>query len=172
MTTIFEQALHWVLDDEGRGYVEPPLIDQPTHSGLTLIFLKEYWKPEATVEELRGLTEVEITALYRKLWDRLHGDQLPGLIGYVLFDCAVNLGAVRPVRWLQQEVGATVDGVAGPQTVARVNRYMLTHAPVGTPLLTAELTAQRCAVYGVEGTGKYEVGLMRRAMRVFRRAIR
>lgn len=39
----------------------------------------------------------------------------------LVIDSAVQHGATRAIRWLQQAAGATVDGVLGPKTLALVN---------------------------------------------------
>jgi lysozyme family protein len=51
-------------------------------------------------------------------WDRYQCDQFAPAIGYQMFDAAYNGG--MPVRWLQQAVGAQVDGVIGAKTIAAV----------------------------------------------------
>jgi lysozyme family protein len=43
------------------------------------------------------------------------------VIRYAVFDAAVNSGPGTSVRWLQEAVGATPDGVLGPKTLAAIN---------------------------------------------------
>lgn len=51
-------------------------------------------------------------------WDRFQCDQFAPAVGYQVFDTAYNGG--HPVQWLQQAVGAEVDGKLGPKTIAAV----------------------------------------------------
>ena len=39
------------------------------------------------------------------------------------FDTAVNMGGGRSVKFIQQAIGATVDGVIGPETISKLKAY-------------------------------------------------
>src|SRR5690606_28991813 len=56
-------------------------------------------------------------------WSQIMADDLPSGVDYAVFDYAVNSGPSRAVKALQKIVGATVDGVVGPKTVAAVAAY-------------------------------------------------
>jgi lysozyme family protein len=61
-------------------------------------------------------------AIYRKsYWDAVQADNLPPVVRYAVFDAAVNSGVGQAVKWLQQTVGATPDGVLGPKTLAALH---------------------------------------------------
>jgi lysozyme family protein len=61
-------------------------------------------------------------AIYKKsYWDKVQADSLPPIVRYAVFDAAVNSGVGASVKWLQQSVGATPDGVLGPKTLAALN---------------------------------------------------
>lgn len=51
-------------------------------------------------------------------WDKYQCDQLDQRIAYQVFDAAYNGG--YPIRWLQECVGTTPDGVMGTKTIAAV----------------------------------------------------
>ncbi len=51
-------------------------------------------------------------------WDKYKCDQFPPAIAFQVFDTAYNGG--YPIKWLQECVGVTADGVAGPKTIAAV----------------------------------------------------
>lgn len=51
-------------------------------------------------------------------WDRYQCDQFDPRIAYQVFDAAYNGG--YPVKWLQECVGATPDGIIGAKTIAAV----------------------------------------------------
>lgn len=52
-------------------------------------------------------------------WDKVQGDAFPFPVAFMLFDTIYNGG--HPVQWLQKAVGATVDGVIGPETIRLAN---------------------------------------------------
>lgn len=73
--------------------------------------------------DLSDLTEDHARRLYRRhFWDAVRGDELPGPLAMVVFNSAVNQGPGRATRFLQQAVGATVDGAIGPATLAAACR--------------------------------------------------
>lgn len=49
-------------------------------------------------------------------WDQYQCDQLPDLLAYQVFDTAYNGG--YPVKWLQECIGVTADGIIGAKTIA------------------------------------------------------
>lgn len=49
-------------------------------------------------------------------WDQYQCDQLPELLAYQVFDTAYNGG--YPVKWLQECLGVTADGIIGAKTIA------------------------------------------------------
>jgi lysozyme family protein len=51
-------------------------------------------------------------------WDKYQCDQFDARIAYQVFDAAYNGG--YPVKWLQECVGATPDGIIGAKTIAAV----------------------------------------------------
>lgn len=70
--------------------------------------------------DIKNLTLEKAKEIYRSdYWNRCRCDDLPFPLDYVVFDAAVNHGVSRAVRFLQHAVGATVDGIIGPQTVTR-----------------------------------------------------
>lgn len=74
--------------------------------------------PELDIE---SITLSHAKVIYRRdYWDRVHGDQLPPGVAYVVFDAQVNTG--RGVKWLQEASGTVADGVYGPATRNAVRR--------------------------------------------------
>jgi len=72
--------------------------------------------PRKSVAEI---SNAELEAIYRgQYWNAVKADDLPDGLAYCVFDAAVNSGPGRAARWLQQEVGARVDGVVGSETIA------------------------------------------------------
>jgi len=77
-----------------------------THPGLPA----DVWQaPQAVVE-----------AIYReKYWDVMECDKLPVGVDYAVFDFGVNSGPARSAKFLQEIVGADVDGEIGPETLGK-----------------------------------------------------
>lgn len=118
----FAVALAEVLKHEG-GYVDHP--KDPggaTNRGVTLATLSAWLGRQATKAEVKALTVEAVTPIYRKnYWDAVRGDELPPGVALMVFDLAVNSGPARAARFLQDAVGAPVDGKVGPATVAKAN---------------------------------------------------
>ena len=94
--------------------------------------------------QIAALTLDEAQAIYKRdYWDKLGGDSLPPPLALLLFDAAVNCGALRAARWMQQAAGAPVDGRIGPVTIQTIAR--VAQQPGGGAALCAEFLALRLA---------------------------
>lgn len=117
----FERALAAVLHHEG-GFVNHP--SDPggmTNLGCTKKVWEEWVGHEVDEKAMRALTPADVAPLYKaKYWDKIKGDELPDGIDYVVFDCAINSGPGRAIKFLQGCVGADMDGAIGPKTLAAV----------------------------------------------------
>ena len=129
----FEPCLAKLLAHEG-GFVDHP--SDPggqTNLGVTKAVWEEWTGHPVDEATMRKLTPEMVAPLYkRKYWDKIRGDDLPSGIDYCVFDAAVNSGPGRAIKWLQEVLGVTVDGMLGPKTllaakiadpVATVNEY-------------------------------------------------
>jgi lysozyme family protein len=89
---------------------------------------------------VRDLTHENAADLYRYFyWTPIQGDALPLGVALMLFDSAVNQGAITAVRFLQRALNVRADGVMGSITVGAANR-------AGKELLT-EFAARRMHHY-------------------------
>lgn len=117
----FLDALSAVLHHEG-GYINHP--SDPggmTNLGCTKRVWEEWVGHEVDEKTMRALTPADVAPLYKsKYWDKVHGDELPDGVDYIVFDAAINSGPGRAAKWLQQAVGAVPDGAIGPGTLAKV----------------------------------------------------
>lgn len=69
--------------------------------------------------DIANLSYGQAAALAKqRYWDPYQCDQFDPRIGYLVFDAAYNGG--HPALWLQEAVGAVVDGKIGAQTIAAV----------------------------------------------------
>jgi lysozyme family protein len=119
----------------------------PTNFG---IILSEFaaWKGErldaANTERLKGdLKRIDAQTVrdiyFANYWQAAGCAELPPALALMHFDAAVNHGVGTAIRFLQQAVGAGVDGEIGPETRAAVQRV-----PVAEALATyAELRRRR-----------------------------
>jgi lysozyme family protein len=121
MRSNFAEALQKVLAHEG-GFVHHK--DDPggmTNLGCTKAVWEEWCGHPVSEKSMRALTPADVAPLYkRKFWDKVKGDELPHGVDYVVFDCAINSGPGRAIKFLQGCVGADMDGMIGPKTMALV----------------------------------------------------
>lgn len=114
----FASALPFVLRWEG-GYVNHPADPGgATNKGVTQkvysAWLQQQGRADASV---RDLSDEDMAAIYEaNYWRAAHCQELPPLLDQVQFDTAVNMGVGRAVRFLQEAVGAEVDGGFGNGT--------------------------------------------------------
>lgn len=123
----FPTCLALLLADEG-GWVEhdPKTNGPPTNFGITWpIYIK--WQQDMgqhpcitllNFNSLKNIDAQSVAKFYWQLfWRPLQAEALPAGIDYALFDAAVMSGQERAVKWLQQALGVTADGVVGPETL-------------------------------------------------------
>ena len=72
--------------------------------------------------DVATLTRERAEAIYKaEYWDPLRCDEMPGGIGFLVFDMAVNPG--NAVDLLQAELRVERDGVVGPDTLDACRRF-------------------------------------------------
>jgi len=115
----FDECLDFVLDREG-GFTNDP-VDRggATNFGITQRVYDQYLAAHGLpLASVRDITSSEVEAIYRaNYWNLVRGDELSSPLDLVLFDCAVQHGAGRAIKFLQQAVMVDVDGVFGPATL-------------------------------------------------------
>jgi lysozyme family protein len=114
----FDACLAHLLKHEG-GYVNHP--SDPggrTNLGVTQKVWEDWVGRPSSEIEMKALTPDKVNPLYKDMyWDQIKGDRLPSGVDYCVLDAAVNSGVYRAGKWLQQTVGAKVDGGIGEQTL-------------------------------------------------------
>lgn len=126
----FDTAIEIVFKMEG-GYVN----DADDDGGETKFGISKAAFPHVNIKDL---TREGAKELYLKhYWIKYKCERLPWPVSAYLFDCVVNHAPKNPIKWLQEAVGATADGIIGPKTIAAVLAY-------GDWLrVVAEMTKQR-----------------------------
>jgi lysozyme family protein len=110
----FTRAVSEVLASEGGETNDPRDPGGHTKFGIS--------KRAYPLVDIGKLTQDDAIAIYFKdYWLAASCDKFPASVAGVLFDSAVNQGVGRAVQMLQASLGATVDGVVGPDTIRRAS---------------------------------------------------
>lgn len=119
-----EEMIQDILRREG-GYVNHPS-DRggPTNHGITQATLSRYYGRAATISEVKQLSAEVAEEIYRRDYFIAPGiDTLPAFIQPFIFDCAVNHGPRRAIRFVQSVCNQagfnpllSEDGAMGPNT--------------------------------------------------------
>jgi lysozyme family protein len=122
----FDVCLSFTLKEEG-GWADNPIDPGgATQDGITLRTYRLF-KHGATVEELRTITQPEVSTIYhRQFWSIMGCDNLPSGIDLMVFDGGVNIGASRAIGYLQIVAGVAQDRIDGPSTEAAVAKLPAT----------------------------------------------
>lgn len=74
-------------------------------------------------QDVRKITDAEVEGIYKgQYWDTVRADALPSGVAYCVFDAAVNSGPSQAAKWLQEVVGAQIDGVVGTETASAARK--------------------------------------------------
>lgn len=69
--------------------------------------------------DIARLTIEQATAIYKRdFWDGPRIGTLPDRVAVAVFDAAVNSGVKTAIKWLQQALAVTDDGVIGEKTLS------------------------------------------------------
>lgn len=119
----FETCLKHLLVHEGGFVNHPRDPGGMTNLGVTAKVWAEWVGHDVNEKIMRELTPADVAPLYkRKYWDACRADELLSGLDYCVFDCAVNSGPGRAIKFLQSCVGVTPDGGFGVLTMAAVNK--------------------------------------------------
>lgn len=121
----FTRAFLYTIKNESADFVNHPLDSGgPTRYGITQCTLSSHLGGQATVDDVRRLTEEEAKEIYKALyWDKLRCDAIPSSITTKLFDAAVLFGVYRSAVCAQATLERhgyviKVDGLIGPRTLS------------------------------------------------------
>lgn len=149
----FDEAFHHLLGHEGGYSNHEADPGGETMWGVTKVVARAHGYEGL----MRDLPVDVAKAIYRKsYWDAVQAESLPPLLRYAVFDAAVNSGPGTAIRWLQQAVGATPDGILGPKTLAAINELN----PEG--ILRRMLAKRLTAMTSMSGWPSFSRGWARR----------
>jgi lysozyme family protein len=120
----FDQAIDfiWAPDRDGHQNDRAPGESFATAWGITQMTWDNAVANGMVSGPLADATRAQCEAIYRAdYWNPLHCDSLNPGVAFVLFNDAVLSGVDAAVRLLQRMVGATEDGIFGPQTLRMAN---------------------------------------------------
>lgn len=123
----FKSAMSLVLQLEGGWSNHPQDPGGATNKGITLktyqyAIQKNLITPpnKKLIEGLKTIGEDEVNTIYHRLyWQKAGCEHLAKPLSLMHFDAAVNHGVAQALKFLQEAVGATIDGEWGPETKAK-----------------------------------------------------
>lgn len=121
----FTKALQFIAKWEGGFSDHKSDRGGATNFGVTQATYDRYRKNSGLpLQPVKFIHESEVQAIYKLYyWMQVKGDAFEYPLALCLFDAAVQHGAGRSVRWLQEIVGAKQDGDIGQVTFANVSGY-------------------------------------------------
>ena len=142
MESNFRFALQHVLSSEGGFVNHPADPGGMTNLGVTARTWGDWVGHTPSEKEMRELTPEKVAPLYkRRYWDACRADDLVSGLDLCVFDTAVNSGAGRSIKLLQECLGVAVDGGIGPNTLASARAHCVT--PEDTKLLINQFCDKR-----------------------------
>ena len=122
--TTFDRAIDfiWAPDRDGHQNDRAPGESFATAWGITQMTWDGAVADGIVSGSLADATREQCKAIYRaNYWVPLHCDSLDPGVAFVLFNDATLSGVDAAARLLQRCVGATEDGIIGPQTLRLAN---------------------------------------------------
>lgn len=162
MLARYPACYRFTLAFEG-GYVNDP--DDPggcTNMGITIGTLQAWREPEmVSCADVETLHPSEAFLIYaQNYWAPVRGSDLAVGLNLQVWDWGVNSGPSRAIRYLQQMIGVTEDGIMGPDTLAASEKFVKNE---GIDLAIEQYGACRQDYYqSLDGWGKYGDGWTRR----------
>lgn len=121
MADLFDKYIERILSHEGGYTNNPKDPGGATNWGIT----ERVARANGYTGEMRAMPRQTAIDIYRKVyWQAPKIDQLPPAIAFQVLDAAINHGISRAIKWLQEMVGTSADGVLGPQTLGRVDAHV------------------------------------------------
>lgn len=95
-----------------------------TNSGITLTTFRQYFGKNKTVNDLKRMTEWQWEYIFKRgFWDRYQADSIVNQSVANLLVDYVWASGIYGIKYPQQVLGVTADGIIGPVTLAAINEY-------------------------------------------------
>ena len=164
----FQKILNKTLGYEGVLSNDPADPGGKTYKGVTQRVYDSYrLAHNLQAQDVSLMSNDECQDLYRvRYFVGIHPENLADIrVAWKLFDCAVNMGVTRSVKFLQSAIGVTPDGMYGDQTKEAVINYFITNSPMGMieQLVSEQVAFYRNIVANKPEMEKFLQGWLRRA---------
>ena len=118
----FKEYAKKLIELEGGYTNHPDDLGGPTNLGITLTTFRQYCGQGKTIKDLRNMTYGTWCDIMKDLyWDKCLADEIENQsVAEIIVDWCVNSGTIG-LRKVQEIVGTSVDGIAGPMTLAAIN---------------------------------------------------
>ena len=164
----FNQAIDYVLANEGGFVSNPHDSGGATNFGVTIPILTSYRKKQVGYSDIQALTQSEAKRIYELFfWDRLHISGLNQAISTAILDTAINQGQATAIKLAQHCLGSAIlpAGILGPESLDaldKVNPQMFIYNYVG-------MLQDRYADFCINATNQivFLKGWLRRSRRLF-----
>lgn len=95
-----------------------------TNRGVTLDTFRLYIKPDATVEDLKHMSEAQWRSIAKgRFWDACRADDIKDQsVAELIVDWCFNSG-LGMIKKIQGIVGTRADGIVGPLTINAINNW-------------------------------------------------
>lgn len=119
-----ERLKPWILKWEG-GFVDHPLDKGgPTNKGVTIGTFRTFYGKNATVEQLKNITDRQWDKIFEVgYWRPFKADLIKSqAVANICVDWAWASGTATAIKQVQRVLGVTADGVVGEVTLGAINR--------------------------------------------------
>lgn len=112
-----------ILRWEGGFAVVPGDRGGATNKGVTIGTFRQFFGADATVEQLKRMTDEQWMTVFRKgFWDKFRADEIRSQsVADICVDWAWNSGTKTAIRKVQMLLGVAADGIVGKKTLAAIN---------------------------------------------------
>lgn len=112
----------FILKWEGGFVNDPNDSGGATNKGVTLATYRRYKCEDATVADLKAITDEEWTAIFKQMyWDKFKADEIASQTVANLCVDWFWMSGTKAIKYVQRLIGADEDGIVGKQTLARLN---------------------------------------------------
>ena len=122
----FLECLDVVLENEGGLSDHKADRGGRTNYGVTQKTYDAYRRASGhRTQPVDKISTDEVKQIYFSYWEDCKADMMPEPLDLFLFDCAINSGASRAVKLLQECIETTTDGRFGPATREALHNFVM-----------------------------------------------